>query len=100
MRYDRNLTEDELLEAAIVDIQSAHKLGCSIFKSSICAPSDCSGKACTYAELYDVKVGIEIHNPETPSTPYIQENLAVIKRSGSSHIGFIPDFGCFATKPN
>ena len=30
MRYDRNLTEDELLEAAIVDIQSAHKLGCSI----------------------------------------------------------------------
>ena len=100
MRYDRNLTEDELLEAAIIDIQSAHKLGCSVLRAQFVVPPTVLKRLVPYAELYDVKVGIEIHNPETPSTPYIQENLAVVKESGSSHIGFIPDFGCFATKPN
>lgn len=100
MRHDRNLTEDELLKAAITDIQSAHKLGCRVLRAQFVIPPSVLEKLAPYAELYDVKVGIEIHNPETPSTPYIQENLAVVKRTGSKHIGFIPDFGCFATKPN
>lgn len=100
MRYDRNLTEQELLEAAILDIQSAHKLGCKVLRAQFVVPPTVLEKLVPYAELYDVKVGIEIHNPETPSTPYIQENLAVVKKSNSKYIGFIPDFGCFATKPN
>ena len=29
MRKDRNLTEDEMLERAIIDVRSANKLGCS-----------------------------------------------------------------------
>ncbi|MBO0458234.1 xylose isomerase [Enterococcus hulanensis] len=100
MRYDRNLNEDELLQAAILDIQSAHKLGCKVLRAQFVIPPTVLERLAPYAEMYDVKVGIEIHNPETPSTPYIQENLEVVKKSGSKYIGFIPDFGCFATKPN
>lgn len=100
MRYDRDLTDDEMLAMAITDLQSAHKLGCKIMRVQFVLPPAVLGRLAYFAELYDIKVGLEIHNPETPSTPYIKENLEVIKQIGSKHIGFIPDFGCFATRPN
>jgi sugar phosphate isomerase/epimerase len=99
-RYDRNLTEDELFDAALIDLQSAQKLGCKIMRAQFTVPPKVLGRLAPFAELYDVKIGIEIHNPETPSTPYVQENLKVVKESGSSYIGFIPDFGSFALRPN
>lgn len=100
MRSDRDLTEDELLQAAIRDLRSAHKLGCKIMRVQFVLPPSVLQWLAPYAELYNIKVGLEIHNPETPSTPYIQENLKAVKESGSKHIGFIPDFGSFATRPN
>jgi len=53
-----------------------------------------------YAELYDIKVGIEIHNPESPLSPLMTRYLDVIKKTNSKHLGFVPDFGCFAIAPN
>lgn len=96
----RNLTEDELLANAIIDIKSAHKLGCKIMRAQYLLSPNALGRLSTYAEEYGVKVGIEIHNPETPTTPIVKEYIKVIKESGSKFIGLIPDFGCFATKPN
>ena len=43
---------------------------------------------------------IEIHNPDSPVTQPILDYLEVIEKTGSKYIGFVPDFGCFATKPN
>jgi sugar phosphate isomerase/epimerase len=43
---------------------------------------------------------VEIHNPETPTTPIMQRYLEVFEKTGSKYLGFVPDFGCFATKPN
>ncbi len=100
MRADRNLTEDEMLQRAIIDVKTAHKLGCHVMREQyLCGPNVLKRLA-PYAEEYDVKVGIEIHNPEYPTSPYMQEYMKAIKESGSSYIGFVPDFGCFATKPN
>lgn len=53
-----------------------------------------------YAEVYNVHVGIEIHNPESPVAQSILDYVDVIEKTGSKYIGFVPDFGCFATKPN
>ena len=53
-----------------------------------------------YARLFDVKVGIEIHNPETPASPVMQEYLEVIRRTGSPYLGFVPDFGFLSVAPN
>lgn len=95
-----NLSEDEMLERAIQDIKSANKLGCHIMREQyLCGPKVLQRLA-PYAETYDVRVGIEIHNPEYPTSPYMQEYLKVIEETRSSHIGFIPDFGCFAVRPN
>ena len=100
MRYDRDLTEQELLSATLRDIRSAHKLGCKIIRVQYRLSPEVLVKAVPYAEEYDVKLGIEIHNPETPSTPKMQAYYDAIVASGSKHIGFVPDFGCFADKPN
>jgi sugar phosphate isomerase/epimerase len=100
MLPDRNLTEDEMLNMAIVDVQSAHKLGCHVMRAQYLMGPNVLERLEPYARMYDVKVGIEIHNPETPSTPVIREYEAMMERVGSPYIGFVPDFGCFATKPN
>lgn len=100
MRFDRDLTEDEMVAMSIQDIRNAYRMGCKVVRAQYLLSPSALVKLSSYAEKYDIKVGIEIHNPETPSTPIMKEYLKAIKESGSSHIGFIPDFGCFATRPN
>ena len=53
-----------------------------------------------YAELYDIRVGIEIHNPESPLSPLMKRIFSSNQKTKSQYLGFIPDFGCFAIAPN
>ncbi len=100
MRGDRNLTEDEMLQMAINDVKSANKMGCKVMREQFLLSPSAMGKLAPYAEAYDVKVGIEIHNPETPYTPIMRAYYEVFEKTGSKYIGFVPDFGFFATAPN
>ena len=100
MLKDRDLTEDEMVARAITDIISANRLGCKVMREQFLLSPSGLARIAPYAEAYDVKVGIEIHNPESPITPAIMEYRKVIEETKSNYIGFIPDFGCFATKPN
>lgn len=100
MRADRNLTDDEMLSMAVNDIRSAHKMGCKTMREQYLIGPKVMSRLAPYAEEYGVKVGIEIHNPETPSSPYMMEYLEMFEKTGSKYLGFVPDFGCFATRPN
>ncbi|RDU24623.1 sugar phosphate isomerase/epimerase family protein [Anaerosacchariphilus polymeriproducens] len=100
LRGDRNLSEDEMLAMAINDVKSAHKMGCKVMREQYLLSANAMKRLAPYAEDYDVKVGIEIHNPETPNTPIMREYLEAFKESGSKYLGFIPDFGLFACRPN
>ena len=100
MLRDRDLTEDEMVARAITDIISANKLGCTVMREQFLLSPQGLARIAPYAEAYNVRVGIEIHNPETPLTQPIMDYVKVIEETGSKFIGFIPDFGCFATKPN
>jgi sugar phosphate isomerase/epimerase len=100
LRSDRDLTEEEMLQSAIIDLKTASKLGCKIMRAQYLLSPAALGKLAAYAESYGVKVGVEIHNPETPTSPIMQQYLEVIDKTGSAYIGFVPDFGCFATRPN
>jgi sugar phosphate isomerase/epimerase len=100
LRSDRDLTEEEMLQSSIVDVRTANKLGCKVMRAQYLLSPTALGKLAPYAENYGVKVGVEIHNPETPSSPLMQQYMEVIEKSGSKYIGFVPDFGCFATRPN
>ncbi len=96
----RSLDLDEMIQRCIIDIKSAAKLGCKILRQQYLFTAEGLRQIEPYARMYDVKVGIELHNPETPSTPEMQPFIQVIKDLGSEYIGLIPDFGSFATKPN
>lgn len=100
MRHDRNLSDDEMLADAIIDLKAANKLGCKVMRAQYMLSPEAFERLAPYAELFDVKVGIEIHNPETPCSDNMQKYIEVIKRSNSSYLGFVPDFGCFAIAPN
>ncbi|MBU5342134.1 sugar phosphate isomerase/epimerase family protein [Caldifermentibacillus hisashii] len=100
MRSDRDLSEEEMLQSAILDLGTASKLGCKYVRVQYLLSPQSLGKLAPYAESYGVKAGVEIHNPETPTSPIMQEYLDVIEKTGSKNIGFVPDFGCFATRPN
>ncbi len=100
MRHDRNLTDDEMLADAIIDLKAANKLGCKVMRVQYMMSPEAFERLAPYAELFDVKCGIEIHNPETPSSPVMQKYLEVIKRTGSKYLGFVPDFGFLSVQPN
>ncbi|MBU7591274.1 sugar phosphate isomerase/epimerase family protein [Metabacillus halosaccharovorans] len=100
LRPDRDLTEEEMLQSTIIDLKTANKLGCKMMRAQYLLSPTAIGKLAPYAENYGVKVGVEIHNPEYPTSPKMQEYMEVIEKTDSEYIGFIPDFGCFATRPN
>lgn len=100
MLKDRALTEEEMLQRAIIDLKTANALGCKVMRAQYLLSPASMEKLAPYAEDYGIRVGIEIHNPETPTTPIMQEYLEAFIRSGSDYVGFVPDFGSFATKPN
>lgn len=99
-RADRDLSDEEMLADAIIDLKAAYDLGCENIRIQYMLSPEAFGRLAPYAELYDIKCGIEIHNPETPSTPKIKEYIKAIDEVGSKHLGLIPDFGSFATRPN
>ena len=100
MRPDRNLTDDEMLADVIIDLKAANKLGCHVMRVQYMMSPECFERLAPYAELYDVKCGIEIHNPETPKTETMQRYVEVIDRTGSKYLGFVTDFGFLAIAPN
>ena len=100
LRGDRSLSDEEMLAMAVNDIRNASKMGCSCVREQYLIGPENFAKLAPYAENYGVKVGIEIHNPDTPITPMTESFLEAIDKSGSEYLGLVPDFGCFATKPN
>ena len=100
MRHDRNLTDDEMLADAVIDLKAANKLGCRVMRVQMMMPPEAFIRLAPYAELFDVRCGIEIHNPETPGSDYMQSYLKLIKDNGTKYLGFVPDFGFLAVAPN
>lgn len=100
LRYDRHLTGDEMVSMAVQDIKNANRMGCKVIREQYLIGPENFKKLLPYCEAYDVKVGIEIHNPDSPITAMTREYLDVIKEADSKYLGLVPDFGCFAVRPN
>ena len=100
MLPDRDLTEDEMLRACINDLRTAGKLGAGMMRVQYMTPPSVMKRLAPYAEAYGIHCGIEIHNPETPSSPTMQAYREVYDQVGSRYLGFVVDFGSFANGPN
>lgn len=107
---DHVMTHGEAAERLIQDIKIASALG---FKNVRCVgtPIDSAEKAIPYAEKYDVRIGFEIHAPNTlflhgkPAPTggvasmmnfhLCEEVIEISDRLNTKYIGLIPDFGLF-----
>ncbi|MCD8151312.1 MAG: TIM barrel protein [Clostridiales bacterium] len=99
-RWDRNLNANEMLKNVIQDLQNAHRLECPVLKSQYLISPKVMQMAEPYARKYGVILTIEIHNPETPTSPAMMEYYNMFEETGSEYLGFVPDFGMLANRPN
>ena len=97
-RSDRDLTDAEQLNEVTLELITAYKLGCKFMRCDI--PLGIAEEIAKMAERYQIVVCKEIHAPELPSDPHIQELAKKFEEIGSDWIGFVPDFGCFIERPN
>lgn len=92
-------TDEDFILDLTADLMTARDLGCSMVRETN-IPNHLLPLAAQFAEYYGVGIGIEVHAPSRPSDPHIQAQLEAFERIGSDRLGFIPDFGCFITRPS
>ncbi len=99
-RWDRDLNEQEMLKILIRDLQNASQLEAPVLKSQYLMSPKVMQMAEKYAREYGVILTVEIHNPETPTSPIMTEYYNMMVETGSKYLGFVPDFGMLANRPN
>ena len=93
VRSDRLLDEDELVEYLTPQLETAARLGFPVLRLQREATPAVMERLLPAAERLDVKLGMEIHAPETVRSPWVLALRELYDRLDSPYLGFIPDFG-------
>ena len=93
VRADRLLDEDELVEYVEAQLKAAGRLGFPVLRIQNQATPAVVERLLPTAERLDVKLGMEIHAPETVRSPWVLALRELYDRLDSPYLGFIPDFG-------
>jgi hypothetical protein len=93
VRADRLLDEDELVEYLEAQVEAADRLGFPVLRIQNAATPRVVERLLPLAERLDVKLGMEIHAPETVRSPWVLALRELYDRLDSPYLGFIPDFG-------
>ncbi len=96
---NHDMTDEEMINEVVFDLMTAKKLGAKILRSPY-LPVRLLPQIEMFARMYDIKIGYEMHAPDRPSSPEMQEYVEMFKKLNSEYVGFIPDFGCFIERPN
>jgi sugar phosphate isomerase/epimerase len=97
VRSDRLLTDDELYEYLAAQLQAAHRLGFPTARMQWAAGSEVLTRLVPLAEQLDVRMGVEIHAPETVTSPWVLELRDWYAKNQSPYLGFVTDFGSTTT---
>ena len=109
---DHVMNLGEAAELTKLDIKLAHDMGFKQIRV-LGLPQEVLLRALDTAEKLDVKLALEIHEP-IPIKPnpeiigingdqvgmLIQNTIELIEKTGTKHIGFIPDMGIFKKAPH
>ena len=117
----RRLSVDEIVELIVQDLKLANALGCTVYRglgsswpsaldvsANVGKTTDWRGgitpfqiyeKLLPIAEKYDVKMGEELHIPFLIDSDWLQQTIELIERTGTKHLGFVPDLSIFARRP-
>jgi sugar phosphate isomerase/epimerase len=118
---NRKLEPDEIVELIAQDLKLARTLGCTVYRglgsswpsaldvsSNVGKKTDWRGgitpfqiyeKLLPIAEKYDVKMGEELHIPFLFESDWLERTIELIERTGTKHLGFVPDLSIFARRP-
>ena len=93
VRADRLLDEDEIVEYVGAQLEAAGRLGFPVLRIQNQATPPVVERLVPLAEKLGVKLGMEIHAPETVRSPWVMALRELYERLDSPYAGFIPDFG-------
>ena len=94
-----SITDDEAVGMMERDIRLAARLGFKIMRVLCAVPLRIIERALTCAERYNIIMGIEVHAPFKLGTPWLDEYIDFIRKTGTKHFGIIPDLGIFVERP-
>ena len=97
---DHVMTYQECADRLISDIKLAHKLGFKNVRTLSVVPIEIIALALPTAEALDIKLGKEIHQPMTLEGAEVSEILDLCERTGTQHLGIVPDLGIFQFRPS
>jgi Xylose isomerase-like TIM barrel len=98
VRADRLLDEDEIVEYLQAQVEAAGRLGFPVLRLQNQATPAVMERLLPAAERLGVKLGMEIHAPETVTSPWVLALRELYARLDSPYLGFIPDFGASTTQ--
>lgn len=97
---DHVMSLEECAERLRHDIRLAKKLGFKNVRTLATTPIEVMELALDVAEECDIRIGKEIHAPIPLNGQYVREIQEVVKRTGTKHLGIVPDWGIFAYRPS
>jgi hypothetical protein len=96
----RVLTPEENAEYLRLQVRSAKQLGFPILRIQV-TPSIITGASrsniVAYAEKMGIRIGHEIHAPQSFRQPELRRLIDVAHKLNSPYFGFVPDCGIFAS---
>ena len=95
-RRDRPMTEDESYEYHKPQIEAAARLGFPVARCQMVAGPEVLRRLAPLAERLNVKLGMELHAPETVDSPTVLAFREMMAKENSPYLGFIPDFSSSA----
>ncbi|GAA2625563.1 TIM barrel protein [Actinomadura fulvescens] len=98
LRQDRLLTEDELVEYMLAQMEAAHTLGFPVVRVQHSVTPDLMERLLPHAERLGLTLGMEIHSPHSVHHPKMQALLDRYEKLDSPRLGFIPDWGASLTR--
>lgn len=94
--YDnRMLSIGEQVDMMKRDINLAAILGFQTLRTLVSTPMEVIEGSLEYAEQKNVRIGLEVHSPFSLNSGWAEGYLEMIRRTGTSFFGFIPDMGIF-----
>lgn len=97
---DHVMTIDECAERLRHELRLAKRLGFRNVKCLSVVPLEIMVAALPLAESLDIRLGKEIHQPMSLDGPEVQGIVDHVSRTGTAHLGIVPDFGVFGTRPS
>lgn len=97
---DHVMSYSESADRLKSDIRLAKKLGFKNVRTLATTPVEIMIEALPVAEELDMKLGKEIHAPIPINGQYVQEIVDYCKKTGTKHLGLVPDWGIFAFRPS